>query len=376
MPTYNLFIYQLSSFTSGASSWFGGADSIATNPTGDELLTTAATLSGVTAVITDTDLYLQDDPSTPRYQSLVADLTINGTTYARGSTIDVQYLIEGQGSGGAGQVGMAVIRVKGVVVGVAVLNPGVVSYADITANLKPSTSYTFDAISNNDTTRAKQLASNYVEGPDPTSVTCFAAGTMIDTIDGPRPIETLQVGDLVLTSGSGPQAIRWIGRRRLDRHTLCRVPKLRPIRICAGALGAGTPSIDLIVSPQHRILVRSRIAQRMFGTDEVLVAAHLLCGIDGIEIADDLPEITYLHLLFDRHELITSNGAQTESLFTGPQALQGVGPTARDEILALFPELADLDYSPRAARTLACPQRGRKLAARHQKNRQALWADA
>ncbi|PVA07436.1 Hint domain-containing protein [Thalassorhabdomicrobium marinisediminis] len=205
---------------------------------------------------------------------------------------------------------------------------------------------------------------------------CFVAGTMILTPDGERPVDDLDRGDLVFTRDNGPQPIRWIGSRGLSAETLTAKPNLRPIRIMAGALGEGAPAVDLMVSPQHRVLVRSKIAQRMFGAQEVLVAAkHLLC-VDGVEVADDLPSVEYFHFLFERHEVIYSNGAETESLFTGPQALLTIGAAARQEIFELFPELLGIDHRPEPARTLVPGRRGRKLADRHAQNRKALVTQA
>lgn len=189
---------------------------------------------------------------------------------------------------------------------------------------------------------------------------CFAAGTMIATPDGEVAVEDLATGDLVTTVDDGAQPIRWIGRAEVD---LADAPNMRPVRIRAGALGEGVPAADLVVSPQHRVLVRSKIAQRMFGTDEVLVAAKQLLALDGIELADDMDRVTYHHFLFDRHQVVISNGAQTESRFTGSEALKSVGPAAREEILALFPDLADMQAAP--ARTLVPGRKGRRLADRH-----------
>lgn len=70
---------------------------------------------------------------------------------------------------------------------------------------------------------------------------------------------------------------------------------------------------DLLVSPQHRILVRSKVAQRMFGKQEVLAAAKHLLTLDGIEIADDVQETTYYHILFDRNEIVYADGAEAET---------------------------------------------------------------
>ena len=80
----------------------------------------------------------------------------------------------------------------------------------------------------------------------------------------------------------------------------------------------------------------------------------------------------YFHLLFDRHEIVRSNGAETESLYTGAEALKSVGPAARAEIMDLFPELRE---EPDAARTLVPGRLGRKLAARHAQNRRPLFGD-
>lgn len=208
---------------------------------------------------------------------------------------------------------------------------------------------------------------------DPSSfVICFGKGTGIATPSGSVLIETLKAGDLVLTKDNGSQPIRWIGSKKLNPWVLSRSPHLRPIRISEGALGLGCPARDLIVSPQHRILVRSAIAQKMFGANEVLVPAKHLLVVDGIEIAADLEEVEYFHILFDRHEVVVSNGAETESLFTGPEALKAVGPAARDEILSIFPELGYHAYEVCPARQMPSGRTARNMAARHYENSKFL----
>ena len=198
-------------------------------------------------------------------------------------------------------------------------------------------------------------------------IPCFAGGTLIDTVEGPIGIERLAIGDMVLTA-NGPKPILWIGSRRFSSGLLDASPNLRPIRIKAGALGRDTPAGELIVSPQHRILVRSKIAQRMFGTEQVLVAAKQLLELDGVEIADDLADVEYFHLMFDQHEIILSNGAETESLYAGKQALLAVGEAARQEIFAIFPELQDYSVDVAPAALLVPGRQARQLARRHKKN--------
>lgn len=206
-------------------------------------------------------------------------------------------------------------------------------------------------------------------------VPCFTSGTMIATPDGLRAVESLQVGDLVMTADNGAQPIRWIKARKVHRWALSAAEKLRPVRIKAGALGAGCPETDLLVSQQHRMLVRSRIAERMFEEAEVLVAAKHLVGMEGIELAHDVTEVTYLHFLCDRHEVVFANGAPTESLYAGPVAMKALGEEAVAEILGLFPELGQMgSFGLSPARVLVKGREGRSMAERHLKNAVPLLA--
>lgn len=216
------------------------------------------------------------------------------------------------------------------------------------------------------------LLSENLLNAENTAVPCFARGTMIATAAGEAPVEFLRVGDMVQTRDNGMQPIRWIGSRKLSASELQAMPSLRPIRIAAGALGSGLPVEDLMVSPQHRILVRSKIAQKMFDAQEVLVAAKQLVLLDGFDIADDIQEVEYFHILFDQHEIVISNGAETESLYTGAEALKSVGTAAAREILSLFPQLADPEYVAVPARFLTSGRQARKMGIRHQQNRHPL----
>lgn len=206
---------------------------------------------------------------------------------------------------------------------------------------------------------------------------CFARGTLVKTANGDVAVEDLQGGDMVFTRDHGFQPIRWVGSRKLDAIDLHLSPKIRPVLIRANSLAPGYPEKDLRVSPQHRVLVRSEIARRIFGEDEVLIPANKLLAIPGIEIARDHDDgVEYFHLLFDQHEIVSANGAWTESLFTGPEALRAVPAEARAEIQEMFPEICGPDFEHVAARHI--PEKGKhmkKLALRHQQNNKPLYAE-
>lgn len=204
------------------------------------------------------------------------------------------------------------------------------------------------------------------------SLVCFARGTLIETGSGPIPVEMLKIGDQVRTKDNGLKNIVWIGSRSLTRTKEMEVERFAPIRIRAGALGPDRPSQDLYVSPQHRVLVNSRISERMFGQREVLVAAKQLLAVDGVEQVTDFDMVQYFHFILDQHEVVFSNGCETESLYTGPEALKSVSHEARSEILALFPEIATSPALPEPARMLPKGRVSRRLVIRHLKNQIAL----
>ena len=178
---------------------------------------------------------------------------------------------------------------------------------------------------------------------------CFTPGTMILTERGEVAVEDLLPCDLVNTLDNGLQPVRWIGKRDLNLVDLVVQPSLQPIRIAAGALSHGLPDRDMMVSPQHRMLMAGSRAEMLFGEAEVLVAAIHLTALPGVEQLQT-SQITYVHLLFDRHEIIRANGAWTESFQPADRTLANMGSDQRAEIEALFPKLPTTAFSMQAAR--------------------------
>lgn len=173
-----------------------------------------------------------------------------------------------------------------------------------------------------------------------TGVPCFTAGTMIETAAGPRDCADLMPGDKVWTRDHDLQPLRWIGRRAICARQLAMNDKLCPVRIAAGALGAGLPIRDLLVSRQHRMMVSSDIAMQICGAHEVLLPAIRLVGLPGITLETGAQSVEYVHLLFDRHQIVFAEGAPSESLLLGPEAMRMLPDEARQEIGTLFPKAA------------------------------------
>ncbi|MDJ0825196.1 MAG: choice-of-anchor L domain-containing protein [Rhodobacter sp.] len=178
------------------------------------------------------------------------------------------------------------------------------------------------------------------------TIPCFVAGTRIRTTKGEVPVDSLAPGDMVETKDNGPQPLRWIGRRRVAAEG-----DLAPIRIAAHTFGVHR---TLTVSPQHRILIRDSLSELLFGEPEVLVAAKHLLN-DRTVTRQRGGSVDYVHLLFDEHQVVFSEGLPSESFLPGAQTTEVFEQEIVDEICAIFPEL-DPDtgdgYSPAARRTL------------------------
>ncbi len=185
-------------------------------------------------------------------------------------------------------------------------------------------------------------------------IPCFTPGTLIATPRGEVPVESLRAGDRVITRDNGLQEIRWVGARALSWTELHSAAHLKPVLVRQGALGNGLPERDMLVSPNHRLLVANDRTALYFDEHEVLVAAkHLLAG-QGVQTVDSMGT-TYIHFMCDRHEVVLSNGAWTESFQPGDLTLKGIGNAQRSEIFDLFPELktdAGLENYAAARRTL------------------------
>ena len=189
-------------------------------------------------------------------------------------------------------------------------------------------------------------------------VICFAGGTLIATPEGPRPVEALRAGDRVSTRDDGAQDVLWTGSRRMSGARLYAMPHLRPVRIRAGAMGEDRPENDLLVSPEHRMLIRGARARELFNEDEVLVAARDL--IDGQRVVDEsgYREVTYFHLLTERHQIVWANGMETESFHPAAADFDLIEPDQRAALLSALPELEQdrMFYGAFARRNLSSPE--------------------
>ncbi|MEL6647383.1 MAG: Hint domain-containing protein [Pseudomonadota bacterium] len=180
---------------------------------------------------------------------------------------------------------------------------------------------------------------------DAGGVICFTPGTMIQTPQGSVAVEDLREGDQVQTKDNGAQPIEWTGSRRMSGARLFAMPNLRPIRMRVGSLGIEQPDQELLVSPEHRMLVQGPVAQALFNTPEVLVSAKDLVNHDTITVDSQLREVTYVHLLLPSHQVVWANGVETESFHPASAALASLDDDDRTRLLALHPQLESEAHS-------------------------------
>ena len=169
----------------------------------------------------------------------------------------------------------------------------------------------------------------------PDGLAAYAAGTLIDTPDGPRPVETLAAGDVVTTLANGSRPLRWVGRRRVSLPELLARPTLRPVEFDAGSVGNARA---LLVSPRQRMLIDDWRAEVYFGEDRVLVAAEALVDDRAARVVLPPGGVDYVTLLCDRHEVLLAEGALSESFHPGEAGLADLTAAERAAVEAQVPE--------------------------------------
>ncbi|MEM7744492.1 MAG: Hint domain-containing protein [Pseudomonadota bacterium] len=197
---------------------------------------------------------------------------------------------------------------------------------------------------------------------------CFASGTLVGTALGVAPVETLRPGAKLRTVSGALREVIWIGRRTLDLTP--GNARQRPILLQAGCLGPGAPARDLILSPQHRVLLRGA---GQAATSAALGPAKGLLPLPGVRAMRGRRRITYVSVLLDRHAVIMAEGAAVESLYPGPQALKTLGPDLAEQVFVRVPGLREhgvAAYGPPAERLLTVRQTNGVAIARRNAVRQ------
>lgn len=173
----------------------------------------------------------------------------------------------------------------------------------------------------------------------PQGVICFTPGTQIATPDGPRDVLSLMEGDAVVTQDNGPAEILWIGRRVISGARMQVDPHLRPIRLLEGALDRDVPDSGLLVSPDHRMVLRGARARYLFNAEEVLVTARDLINDKTVVTAYDVRHVIYIHMMLAQHEIVFANGVPTETFHPASAALASLRPEEQARLLTRVPEI-------------------------------------
>lgn len=242
-------------------------------------------------------------------------ITNGGGIVTNGTQVESEFIITVRALDGAGnptgpQINIYVFSQNGV-------TQDVWGYST-SAPLEPGTSY------------IKISGSNAGSSSYSDFITCFGPGTLIETSDGEVEVQHLERDQLVWTRDGGFQPILWTSTTEVKGNGA-----FAPVVIEAGTIGN---TRDLVVSQQHRVLIQSPATDMLFGSTEVFVAAKHLCGLPGVSIRET-DHITYTHFMFDRHHIVRSNGALTESYYYGDAAKHALSSPQREEIRALFPSV-------------------------------------
>lgn len=176
------------------------------------------------------------------------------------------------------------------------------------------------------------------------TTSCFLKGTLILTPNGERRVEDLVSGDLISTQGNGPQPIAWMCRNKVSAKDMKANPNALHIRFARGSLAYNIPHRDLILVPNHRLLIDDWRASYLFEESKVLATAvSLQNGKTVRAIKPRKGPVEYYHLVFESHEIITANGALGESLLLSRKFISSLSVKARVELRKIFTDRLNID---------------------------------
>ena len=145
----------------------------------------------------------------------------------------------------------------------------------------------------------------------------ITSGTRIATDHGWRPVETLSIGERVLTFDSGPQQIVAITRATQFVNDGIAPDFANPIHVPAGAIGNTEP---MVLLPELNVMIESDEAENRTGDPFALIPAKALIGFRGAERFRALRPFEVLTLHFDNDELVYAEGG---ALFLAPATIPG-----------------------------------------------------
>ncbi|MDJ0820708.1 MAG: Hint domain-containing protein [Paracoccaceae bacterium] len=290
-------------------------------------------------------------------QTLASDVTINGTLYTAGSVVQNEF---------------AMVDASGNTVYIVAINGVNVGFAYPVGEEPTTIGETFTGAHGLDGDPVDSSAGFGSSSQNYTGIVCFAAGTLIRTPRGDRPVDHLRIGDRVMTLDDGLQEIHWIGQTRLSGGKLRDQDK--PILFAPHALGAERPERPLAVSPNHRILLPPTWLRGPVDPDGVLVPAKGLTALPRVRKMRGKREVTYYHILLARHAILIANGMAAESFYPGVMALHMMSDADCAALTRTVARLADIPgqgYGPLARKALSVQE----CRARLKIGRAARFAD-
>lgn len=297
MAVHNLHIFDMSDIATDGPDF--------TNPNGSQytlgvstVTITPAAPSQLISVNDPNDSTFDDDDPEP--QTIMGDQTVNGTFYPDGTIIEAEYLMEVQDGQGKSYY-IAAVSFTG--------DPWQIDGFTIHGPVPPLG----EPLTVVNTWEGYLGAAPY----NSSAPACFEARMRIAIPGGWREAQHLAAGDVVTLADGGDAELALVLRQRVEMS-----PEAGawPVRIQAGALGPGTPSRKLVVSPQHRIWLADQNA---------LAPARALQRLTGVGPLKHLRTIDYVHLILPRHSLIRAEDCICESFWPGEMAMASLWPHER-----------------------------------------------
>jgi hypothetical protein len=165
-------------------------------------------------------------------------------------------------------------------------------------------------------------------------------GAMVRTPCGPRRVDLVGPGDMIVTRDNGMVPVRMVWHRTITAADIARHPDLAPVRLCTRAVAPMMPQKDLSVAPDQRVMVPGfRILGQPRDRCCLVEAQDIAQGSDAAYRDAPDGDVRYFTFVFDSPQVFAVNGLMVESFVPSAKVVTRLAQNLRRELVDHYPEL-------------------------------------
>lgn len=180
-------------------------------------------------------------------------------------------------------------------------------------------------------------------------LTGIGGAAQVRTPVGPRRIENLREGDLVVTRDAGLQPVRMVWQQTIGADYIATSLDNAPVSIAPRTFGPMMPQTRVVLAPGQKTMLPGHLLNCDVRGPGGLIEARALAGTSDLVWFDyDAIDQPFFNVVFDSHQVICVSGLPVESYRPTVEGMRHLDAQLRLDISRRFPLLREKQpaYAP------------------------------